>query len=105
MNDIGARAGAVNRTDFDTAEAITQREMDNLLNHQEEQIAYLVSVMRRVEDLADRISGAEPSKPATDGSKVSKGPGYIGALGSQITDRTIAISRIDEAMVRIERFI
>jgi hypothetical protein len=81
------------------------RQIEHLLDYQEKQVSFMCSTMRRVEELADRIGGAVPTAGETNGKDQGFPDGTLGALHRQNADRDGIISRISEAMDRIERMI
>jgi hypothetical protein len=78
------------------------REFDNFVEAEHEQMGVLTGVMRRVEDIADRLLGAMPS---TDGAGATQPmrAGTFGALLDAHEHRDAIVRRIGDALGRIER--
>lgn len=79
------------------------REFDKFVESEQDQLVAFNSLMRRVEDLADRVLG---SIPATDSSKEHVQPyraGHFGGLLDAQEARAMIGHRISDALLRLEQ--
>lgn len=93
MTNIGAIAAAAPNQPV--------REFDNFQEMQTEQKQVMLSLMRRVEDLADRVLGPVPTE-AGSGPATQPRSGHFGNLLDESEDRDAIIRRTSAALSRIE---
>jgi hypothetical protein len=79
------------------------RQIDKYFMASEEQVLFLVRQMRRVEELADRLSGSVPTGESATRGENPHEPGIFGGLISQNNDRETALHRLSDALDRIEQ--
>lgn len=101
MDDMktGGLASAMRAPDRDQ----TMREFDNLIEMQHGQMGDMTGVMRRVEDLADRLLGAVPKQEAGTSAAQPQRTGWFGGLLDAHETRDQIIRRTTDALGRIEK--
>jgi hypothetical protein len=83
----------------------TKREFDHFLEADATQHVGMVSLMRRIEDLADRVGGPIPCAGEVAGRPSEQRVGVLGHLADQHEARGAVGERIEAALTRIEKLL
>ena len=79
------------------------RQGENFLDQDQDQLQRITNLMRRVEDLADRLSGPIPTTSVGADQHREQPAGFIGALTDLHMSRDLVSERMAVALNRIEQ--
>ena len=100
--DANAASTLVGRGYEESGRDRVERESEVLLRFQQEQVERFGSIMRRVEDLAERVVGPVPCGEGASGTKPVRS-GFVGVLADLNDMRDQIAERTAAALDRIER--
>lgn len=82
---------------------MTSRALDTIFEQDSDQTGRMTGLMRRIEDLADRVAGSQTESDTSNGPRPPQSPGYVGVLADLHATRDQIGERIAVALDRIER--